>query len=123
MLDNIKNSSGNEIIDTAHDDIGGEDDILDSRITLTPTAAGTYYLVARSANRGTGTYTLSVGGDPPPSCTLNTGDLWSGVVTVGEYKSGGITFAYGFVDATTDTGALSDTTFDVSPEFLHDRPG
>ena len=115
LLDNIKNSSGNEIIDTAHDDIGGEDDILDSRITFTPTAAGTYYLVARSANSGTGTYTLSVGGDPPPSCTLNTGDLWCGVVTVGEYKSGGITFAYGFVDATTDTGALSDTTFDVSP--------
>ena len=60
----------------------------------------------------TQTYTVTV---TRAACTLETGDIWCGVVTVGEYVSGGITFAYGFVDATTDTGALSDTTFDVSP--------
>ena len=40
------------------------------------------------------------------TCTLNTGDLWCGVVTV-EKDS----FVYGFLDATT--GALSDTGFSV----------
>ena len=59
----------------------------------------------------TQTYTVTV---TRAACTLNEGDIWCGVVTVGEYVSGGLTFAYGFVDATTDTGALSDTTFDVS---------
>ena len=113
---NIRDSSGTEIDGTENDDIDPSNDIYDSQTVYTPTAAGTYYLVAVSGVAGwTGTYTLSVRDITPPSCTLNTGDLWCGVVTVGEYKSGEITFAYGFVDATTDTGALSDTTFDVSP--------
>ncbi len=112
-LNNIRDSSSNEIEGTFNDDID-PDNNLNSQITFTPTAGGTYYLLVGAASSTTGTYTLSVR-EIPPSCTLNTGDVWCGVVTVGEYKSGGITFAYGFVDATTDTGALSDTTFDVSP--------
>ncbi len=112
-LNNIRDSSSNEIEGTFNDDID-PDNNLNSQITFTPTAGGTYYLLVGAASSTTGTYTLSVR-EIPPSCTLNIGDLWCGVVTVGEYKSGGITFAYGFVDATTDTGALSDTTFDVSP--------
>ena len=53
-----------------------------------------------------------------PSCTLNTGDLWCGVVTVALHTVGGFDLAYGFVDAsattnTSDTGALSDETFSV----------
>ena len=112
-LNNIRDSSSNEIEGTFNDDID-PDNNLNSQITFTPTAGGTYYLLVGAASSTTGTYTLSVREIPPP-CTLNIGDLWCGVVTVGEYKSGGITFAYGFVDATTDTGALSDTTFDVSP--------
>ena len=48
------------------------------------------------------------------TCTLNTGDIWCGVVTVGEHNPGGVgVFGYGFVDATTDTGALSKTGFSV----------
>ncbi len=42
------------------------------------------------------------------TCTLNTGDLWCGVVTVENDSSA----FYGFVDS-TDTGALSDTGFSV----------
>ena len=60
FLDNIRDSETDAISDTAHDDIGGEDDILDSRIIFTPTEAGDYYLEARSGNIGNGTYTLSV---------------------------------------------------------------
>ena len=53
-----------------------------------------------------------------PTCTLNTGDLWCGVVTVALHTLGGFDLAYGFVDAsastnTSDTGALSDETFSV----------
>ena len=43
------------------------------------------------------------------ACTLNPGDLWCGVVTVGAYGPVG----YGFGDASTDTGALSDKGFSV----------
>ena len=48
-----------------------------------------------------------------PTCTLNTGDLWCGVVTVGLYSLNGVELGDGFVDAATDTGALSDKTFSV----------
>ena len=53
-----------------------------------------------------------------PTCTLNTGDLWCGVVTVALYSADGFDLAYGFVDASesvnpSDTGALSDETFSV----------
>ena len=110
FLESIRDSSDNEIMDTANDDIGGEDDILDSRTTFTPTAAGTYYLVARSANSGTGTYTLSVGGDTP-ACTLNEGDIWCGVVDVGTItNSGGMTQSHGFQGT---KGDLSDKTFSL----------
>ena len=53
-----------------------------------------------------------------PSCTLNTGDLWCGVVTVGLHTVGGVQVEYGYADAsvstnTSDTGVLSDRTFSV----------
>ena len=44
-----------------------------------------------------------------PDCTLNPGDLWCGAVTVGTFG----TVGYGFVDAGTGTGALSDKGFSV----------
>ena len=59
FLDNIRDSSGTEIDDTFNDDVDFENDIFDSQIIFTPTAAGTYYLVA-SRNGNIGTYTLSV---------------------------------------------------------------
>ena len=113
FLESIRDSSDNEIVDTANDDIGGEDDILDSRTTFTPTAAGTYYLVARSANSGTGTYTLSVGEveTEEPACTLNEGDIWCGVVDVGDITNAqGETQSHGFQGT---KGDLSDKTFSL----------
>ena len=55
----------------------------------------------------------------PGTCTLNTGDLWCGVVTVEELVFEGTSFAYGFVDASaspnpSDTGALSNKNFTVT---------
>ena len=45
-----------------------------------------------------------------PTCTLNTGDLWCGVVTVGAISSGGSVAAHGFAGA---DGGLDDKTFSV----------
>ena len=44
------------------------------------------------------------------TCTLNTGDTWCGVVTVGELVSGGETIAYGFKN-NPSVGGLSDKDF------------
>ena len=47
------------------------------------------------------------------TCTLNTGDLWCGVVTVAELDEGTGSIGHGFLDDEPDQGALSDTTFSV----------
>ena len=54
-----------------------------------------------------------------PTCTLNTGDLWCGVVTVALHTVDGSSIGYGFADAsvstnTSDTGALSNKNFTVT---------
>ena len=95
---------------------------FDSKIIHTPTAGGTYYLEAIEAGEGvssvtTGTYTLSVREIPP--CTLNTGDIWCGVVTVAEVKTNAdVLVAHGFADgAGLSAGSLAgnpdDTMFSV----------
>ena len=96
---------------------------FDSKIIHTPTAGGTYYLEAIEAGEGvssvtTGTYTLSVREIPP--CTLNTGDIWCGVVTVAEIKTspGDALVGHGFADgAGLSAGSLAgnpdDTMFSV----------
>ena len=48
------------------------------------------------------------------TCTLNTGDIWCGILTVGTYTSS-FASGHGFADEATDTGALSDTDFTVPP--------
>ena len=79
QLYNIRDSSGDAIADTNNDDVGGEDDILDSRVIFTPTTAGTYYLEASSATGEHGTYTLSVRDITPlpdlPADTTTTGEV------------------------------------------------
>ena len=47
-----------------------------------------------------------------PTCTLNTGDLWCGIVEVEAIEVSGSTFAYGFSDP-IDQGDLSDKMFSV----------
>ena len=111
FLGSIHDSDGNQILDTANDDIGGEDDILDSRTTYTPTTAGTYYLVAAGAVDDPGTYTLSVA---EIACALNEGDIWCGVVDVEDIVSGGSTAGHGFAGTTGDIdGNPDDKDFTV----------
>ena len=84
MLDDpylgLFDGSGTYLFD---DDDGGTSS--NSRITRTPATGGTYYLRAARAGTSGGTYTLSVRDITP--CTLDTGDIWCGVVTVGELKT------------------------------------
>ena len=61
----------------------------------------------------TETYTLTVTRAPSPTCTLNTGDFWCGVVTVRGFTNDGVSIiAHGFL--TTIGGALSDTTLSLT---------
>ena len=66
--------------------------------------------VTAEDTNATETYTVTVT-RAAPTCTLNTGDLWCGVVTVEavDFLALGI-IGYGF---TSNVGALSDTTFSV----------
>ena len=71
--------------------------------------------VSSSAVTTTQTYTVTVtraAADTPTTCTLNTGDIWCGIVEVGALEGGGETFAYGFSDAAS-VGDLSDKMFSV----------
>ena len=62
-------------------------------------------------------YNLVEASTPPPTCTLDTDDLWCGVVTVGaEEIGGGVTAAYGF-DETKTIGDLSDDDGDKTFAF------
>ena len=117
---NIRDSSGTEIDGTENDDVDPSDDIYDSQTVYTPTAAGSYYLVAVSGvTGGTGSYTLSVRDITTPPCTLNTGDIWCGAVAVGELKSSAdVLVGHGFADgAGLSAGGLAgypdDTMFSV----------
>ena len=117
---NIRDSSGTEIDGTENDDVDPSNDIYDSQTVYTPTAAGTYYLVAVSGlTGGTGTYTLSVRDITTPPCTLNTGDLWCGAVTVAEIKTADDALVgHGFADgAGLSAGSLAgypdETVFSV----------
>ena len=65
--------------------------------------------VTAADDNATKTYTVTVNRPAAPTCTLNTGDLWCGVVTVGAVEDSGTTVGYGFFG----TGALSDTEFSV----------
>ena len=118
-LDNIRDSSGNQISSTFNNDVDFANGIFDSQIIFTPTAAGTYYLVAFANGLVTGTYTLSVRDITPPPCTLNTGDIWCGVLTVAEVKSNADALVgHGFADgAGLSAGSLAgnpdDTMFSV----------
>ena len=104
-LNYIHDSDGNLISGTANDNAHAS--TQDSQIIFTPTAAGAYYLVPSGASSG-GTYTLSV---RELACTLNEGDIWCGVVTVGDVTNNdGDTTRHGFVGT---TGGLSDETFSL----------
>ena len=101
------------VIDSDND--SGTD--VNSQIVYTATATGAHYLRADKSATETGTYTLSVmevGAEDSP-CTLNEGDIWCGVVTVGEVtNSGGSTVGHGFLGTTGDIdGNPDDKDFTV----------
>ena len=113
-LHDIRDSSGTGISNTGNDDVDADNDIYDSQITYTPTTAGAYYLVAAGA-ADSGTYTLSVGEveTEEPPCTLNDGDFWCGVVTVGPILSGTNTIGHGYIEFS----GISGGSFEGETEF------
>ena len=95
-----------ERTDSDSEDTGGLSDwtVLDAGHYRGASLTGTFLNVAEAKQiRVNGTAAL-------PTCTLNTGDLWCGVVTVAAISSGGSVAAHGF--AGTD-GGLDDKTFSV----------
>ena len=89
-LYNIRDSDGDEIDETANDDLDFDNDILDSQIIYTPTTTGAYYLVAAHAGQGTGTYTLSVRDVTPVSDDCSHDTTTTCVVDVGGLTKGNI---------------------------------
>ena len=116
FLNNIYEADGNRISKADYDDISSDNS--SSRVTFVPTETSIYYLAVVSLTTDPGTYTLSVRDITPP-CTLNTGDIWCGVVTVGEVKSNAdMLVGHGFADgAGLSAGSLAgypdDTMFSV----------
>ena len=78
--------------------------------TITSVADGTAATLNHSALGVLSAHKVDGSRTTAPPCTLNTGDLWCGAVTVGEIVEMGVTAAHGF-NATA--GHLSDKTFDV----------
>ena len=95
-----------EVTTSNAEDDAGEDDweIGDSGHSLSGTtwSSSTYVMLIRVNG--------SAAGGGTPTCTLNTGDLWCGVVTVAAISSGGSVAAHGFAGA---DGGLDDKTFSV----------
>ena len=60
----VADSTGSSLSGTQNNDISESN--LNSRVTLTPTATGSYYVLVRGSGTGTGTYTLSVRDVTPP---------------------------------------------------------
>ena len=52
----------------------------------------------------------AVGGETPAACTLNEGDIWCGVMDVGDITNNSVTQSHGFQGT---TGDLSDKTFSL----------
>ena len=56
----------------------------------------------------------------PATCTLNTGDVWCGVVTVGMFTLDGTSYL-GYLDGTGGGGMLSDNDFDFTDTELDSK--
>ena len=57
----------------------------------------------------------------PATCTLNTGDVWCGVVTVGTFTLVGTTSYLGYLPGTGGGGMLSDDDFDFTDTELDSK--
>ena len=107
--------SGSAALLSTDDDSG---DGANSRLEYTATADGIHYLSASAALSATsgGTYTLSV---REVACTLETDDIWCGVVTVGDIEYNNSLFARGFINVTGLSGGSfkGDTDIPVGSTY------
>ena len=90
-----------------------EDTTAEANETFTVTLSG----VSSNATLGTATATGTITNDDvamtPTTCTLNTGDVWCGVVTAGTETAGTTTTGHGFVSRTgANVGTLTDNSGD-----------
>ena len=101
--------NGNTGWSDLEDDTGN----TDTSYTHSGLAAGDtrHYRVSAINAVGTSESSEVVYDTTPPACTLNTGDLWCGVVTVGRLPSSDFNLNGYF--RTRNIGALSDQTFTV----------
>ena len=126
MLANIAAPDGSYVGGTTHLFVQGGGEGRNVRYVFTADQDGMYFLKAGGAlwkvydvmdnyigtRYRAGTFTVSIREtEEAPSCTLNRGDLWCGVVTVG---SGGDIDGYAREEI-GDIGDLSDTDVDVGP--------
>ena len=106
-LDNIRDSSGTQISNTFNGDVDFANDNLDSQIIFTPTAAGTYYLVAFANGSITGTYTLSVRDITPAANNAPVFDPATATREVAENSAAGTDVGDPIPEATdADTGDM-----------------
>ena len=97
----------------------------DLTATITGLTASTSYQVQVRANNGEVLSDWSDASDAvstnaamtPATCTLNTGDVWCGVVTVGTFMVG-TTSHLGYLPGTGGGGMLSDDDFDFTETDL-----
>ena len=95
-----------EYLDGSDATLDDADTADDQQVTLAEGDNVIKVKVTAADGTATQTYTVMVN---QAACTLNTGDLWCGVVTVEAFEDSGTTIGYGFLG----TGALSDTEFSV----------
>ena len=106
-----------EFLDASDTTLDDADDVPANGHQVALAVGDTVFKVQVTAEDGTTTQTYTVtvtrAAADTPTCTLNTGDIWCGVVTPASHLVNGVAFAHGFVDDTPDTGALSDKEFSV----------
>ena len=83
-------------------------------------AGGNTFKVKVTAEDGTTTktYTVTVN-RASPTCSLNTGDLWCGVVTVGRGSVAGVSFD-GYSQQAIASGPCPTRAFSVGTNNVHD---
>ena len=105
-----------EFLDASDTTLDDADDVPANGHQVALAVGDTVFKVQVTAEDGTttATYTVTVtrAAADTPTCTLNTGDIWCGVVTPAMFSVGGLPL-HGFLDGTPDTGALSDKEFSV----------
>ena len=118
----IADSTGSSISGAENNDISSSN--LNSRVTLTPTATGSYYVLVRGNGTSTGTYTLSVGVLPTLSIADAEGEEDDGVeftATLTAAVSGKVTATWTASIESGDTAVAADLTATKTGEVEFDE--